>query len=558
MDMLFLVPTLVSNTVNEKLVPALAKMIERNIILNNAALFKKALQINYKYKKSIIPFFDGYTPIFMIGDGVLTETDTLFETYCGNILTEAKKSQEEIDWERERDQKKRNLDSLKKQYDMANNRLDVLSDSFDKENDPVIKQRISDEIRYLYDITKELVVNYSNAMNDFTPYSQGYKQSAADAAREKLVANREMEKLNLDNSSLAQKMVLDSKKNKREEVKHKQEKVLRNLERMEKLLGLQYKPAEYETSIMKDFNSAIKTAEETKDIKLQRKLKLKAIDDLRKPISAVDKYRPTTTMTSLDQVEKPIDIHFFSQISLEPTILEIPLTIRVTRDPDADRESVNLRVGVKCVPYVVDNVKSIMSIMREARYMGMIERMFKNSIRKLNTKIWFTRARAINKGEIINPDESKLTIKYTPNMNELNNPKTLAKMVSKSGDASWSTMLVLSTYDFKDAELMDFIKNYRKMTKYVVGDLVITNETKESVYFCSPRFRNCIDIQFTYLQKVLNLSGVIDYSVVSRTSKAWRKETNYKNSTFKDALKENVEVNKNKELEKKLLEIIKG
>jgi hypothetical protein len=48
MDSLFIVPALVSPNVNPKLVPAIAKMVERSILLNNAVNFKRAALIRYK------------------------------------------------------------------------------------------------------------------------------------------------------------------------------------------------------------------------------------------------------------------------------------------------------------------------------------------------------------------------------------------------------------------------------------------------------------------------------------------------------------------------------
>lgn len=571
MDALFLVPVLVSNTVNEKLVPALAKMIERNIILNNAALFKKALEINYASKKrgilSKILRREDTVPIFMMGDGILNETDTIFEMYGDMLLKEGgKPNPERANWERERDNFIRDIGEQEKMHAKIIQNVGIIEDLWQNENDPNIKKELGKSLADLKSQEWEYVKRIDKSMNEYNSKFKGgfdvdiEKKKKADKRDE-----NEFVKLELELQSLAKKIEIDLGKEGRDIEKHKMEKYLNKLQAKKDILGLKTDSEKFKVEMRnkqedtrKKIVDTMKSAEEVKDIKMQRRLKLKAIDDLRKPLSADDKYRPTTIMTSLDQVEKPANIHFFSQISLEPTILEIPLSVRATSSNEYDRQVVYLRVGVKCVPYVVDNVKNIISIMRESRYMGIIERLFKNSIRKINTKIWFTKSRAINKGEIIDPDEARITVKYSPNMNELNNSKRLAKLISGTGDSSWSTMIVLSTYDFKDTEMMDFIKNYRKMTKYVIGDLVITNETKESVFFCSPRFRNCIEIQFTYLQKVLNLAGVIDYSVVSRTSKAWSKETNYKVKSFSDSLKEETSINVNNDIEKKLLEIIKG
>ena len=47
MDALFIVPCMVSPNVNENIVPALTKMIERNILLNNSSLFRDAALKKY-------------------------------------------------------------------------------------------------------------------------------------------------------------------------------------------------------------------------------------------------------------------------------------------------------------------------------------------------------------------------------------------------------------------------------------------------------------------------------------------------------------------------------
>lgn len=42
MEALFVVPTMVSQNVNPKLIPAICKMVERNILLLNSSTFRSA------------------------------------------------------------------------------------------------------------------------------------------------------------------------------------------------------------------------------------------------------------------------------------------------------------------------------------------------------------------------------------------------------------------------------------------------------------------------------------------------------------------------------------
>ena len=70
MDALILVPTLVSPNVNPRLIPAIGKLLERNILLNNSAIFRKA--VIKKYSSFMSMFRDDYIPI-MNYESILNE-----------------------------------------------------------------------------------------------------------------------------------------------------------------------------------------------------------------------------------------------------------------------------------------------------------------------------------------------------------------------------------------------------------------------------------------------------------------------------------------------------
>jgi hypothetical protein len=133
--------------------------------------------------------------------------------------------------------------------------------------------------------------------------------------------------------------------------------------------------------------------------------------------------------------------------------------------------------------------------------------------------------------------------------------ETLAKSFTNRDSSSWSTMIILSSFDLEDNDhLVSLISNYRKLTKYVIGDIIITNETKESAYFCTPRMNHCQEIPFDYLKKVLNLKDVLDYSEASRAS-AWKKETSAKDTKLSAAVTESVNY---KAVTDKVNDILKG
>lgn len=477
MEALFIVPAMVSPQVNEKLIPALSKMIERNILLNNSSLFKNAALKKYSRFGSWSVNREGVDiPVTIISDSVINEQ---ISSMCnlGRFVTEAAGSKdEEVPENLPED-----ADTLRKLY----NHHSQISMGKNPDGSKADPRQVGGSAK----IVANIIQQYQGL--GFTPQQIQAAQALRNAAP----------------GSPAQQDAAD------------------------KLKSLVDK-----STIFKNMTDGDMKRASTKKIQGEIQDRKKAIKAGRRAKSAeVDTFRGHS-FGSLDSVEQPSGIQFFNQISLEPTILEIPLYIGIENS-----EQKMVRVGVKCVPYIIDDVTSIIKLLNEAKNMNWFERQFKNAFRKVNTKLWFTTRRAINKGDYINPDEAAESIMFSPNRDELTNTTALAKKFTSKDSSSWSTMIILSSYDLDQNEaLMDIVNNYRKLTKYVFGDLVITNETKESAYFCTPRLNHCQEIPFDYLKKVLNLKDVLDYSEASRAS-AWSKEAKAAKSNIRSAVSENVD-----------------
>ena len=459
MEALFIVPAMVSPQVNEKLIPALSKLIERNILLNNGSLFKKAAIEKYARRASWVR--EDTIPITVISDGFIDENSSYMHN-LGSLIFE--KSQDYVE-----DYKKI---------------IDVKRNKFENETDPRKKfSALKDYHESLKDVLPTLASHNS-------PKSQlEIKKMSTEIRRLESMYDADLNKINADtakNSATARK--IDAELQDRDELKD---------------FGKQTKSAELQT-----FNHGHNFA-------------------------------------SLDAIEHPTGVKFFSQISLEPTVMEIPISLGVG---DSEQQMM-VRVGVKCIPYIIDDVTSLINLLNEAKNMNWVERQFKNLFRKINTKIWLTNARAINKGRHTNPDEAARSVKFSPNRNELTKVTNLANAFSSKDSSAWSTMIILSSHDIKDnADLVALVSNYRKMTQYVIGDLVITNETKESAYFCTPRMNHCQEIPFDYMKKILNLKDVLDYSEASRAS-AWKVQS------AKTAISETLSY---KSVEQKVNDILRG
>ena len=519
MEALFMVPALASPQVNEKLIPALSKLIERNILLNNASLFRKAAELKYERKGAWKKVNEDSIPVMVISDGFISENDSYMHE-MGKLILEAKSDEYINNMENE-------LDNLKNRYNNAK--------SSKQQND--IAKEINNLTQRLGDVS---VKHDANLINTNKIIGDRNQKNADNLMRFK--------ELNLKKEEL--KARLDQQKN--EEGKNTEFSKKNAVEIKKLQADIAWAEKEKGYKITDYYDKHKKSKEERKELKGINADRAEDIAQSRTATSAeTDVFDYKHTFSKPDDLEHPTGVRFFTQISLEPTYIDIP--IKIGRYDH--KETIMVRVGVKCVPYVLDDVNSIVNLLNYSKNIGFIERLFKNAIRKVNTKIWFTKARAINKGRYIDPDKAVTSVIYSPNRFELTNAETLAKSFTNRDSSSWSTMIILSSFDLEDNEhLVSLISNYRKLTKYVIGDIIITNETKESAYFCTPRMNHCQEIPFDYLKKVLNLKDVLDYSEASRAS-AWKKETSARDTKLSAAVSESVDY---KSVTDKVNDILKG
>ena len=254
-------------------------------------------------------------------------------------------------------------------------------------------------------------------------------------------------------------------------------------------------------------------------------------------LSAVAKKRITDTLTKervqIDQgkdqiakagrddvtkVEFPGGITFFAQISVEPTILTVPIVTKSGFLSNVE-QNVVASIGVKCVPYKIKNITNVLNYVnavgKDTTISGKIGRMFS----RMKKNIPFSKWRGIWKGDKMG-DVNDLI--FTPSAQYLANPRRLALMMSASGPSPWTTMLLLSTNDFDKMKNEDGTQKamdmYSNLASNGFGDIVIVNDVKESAYFCIQRWRSCMEFPFTYLKQILNVSNVLDYSELSRWS----------------------------------------
>lgn len=272
-------------------------------------------------------------------------------------------------------------------------------------------------------------------------------------------------------------------------------------------------------------------------------MRTKAAGEIHKGITGMttsSKETPTDKpiLSEPEKIELPKGIQFFHTISLEPTVMEIPVTMKTTMfGGQSDRV---LRVGIKCVPYVVNGVEDILKMMKIVKNRNIVRSKFYSKLNFLKRKI-------------VQP---KLTgdvedILLTPSSEFLSSSSNLLKIINSGGTSTWSNLVILSTFDFTEESLKDSLHSYKELTSKGWGDMVIVNESKESVHFCTIKLNACYELSLGYVKQLFNLSNILDYSDISRWSKPLHVTPLAKalNDSYDSSLAE---------IEGKILEIING
>lgn len=222
-------------------------------------------------------------------------------------------------------------------------------------------------------------------------------------------------------------------------------------------------------------------------------------------------------MVDKTHIEVPKGIHFYNSVSLEPTYLEIPVEMKVDVLGIGGRSDRIIRIGMKCIPYKLEGVEDIKNAIEESKVRHIIQGYFSRQFERIAKKYLPSRW-AVFSGKSSTGDHIKDMI-MGPSSEDLADPGTLKQLMDPRHSSKWSTLTVFSTYDFEDTELKDNLMRYRDMVKGGWGDMVVINEPRESIHFCTQKMLACYEMQFSYLKQVMNLDNVLDYREISRWTK---------------------------------------
>lgn len=205
-----------------------------------------------------------------------------------------------------------------------------------------------------------------------------------------------------------------------------------------------------------------------------------------------------------DEIEVPKGISFFHSVSLEPTFLEIPITQKkdvLGMTGSSDRW---IRIGFKCVPYRLEGISDIKNMIINNRTVkGYIKRRFDSYIKRVFNKSAFTGRSS--SGDVVTD------VINGPSIEDLSNPNILASVMSAREPSRWTSLCMFTTFDFEDSELKELMTNYRDIVKAGWGDIIVINENRESVSFCTTKMLACYEFPYTYLRQILNMNNVMDY-----------------------------------------------
>ena len=210
-----------------------------------------------------------------------------------------------------------------------------------------------------------------------------------------------------------------------------------------------------------------------------------------------------------DARETPRGISFYSTISLEPTYLEIPLKGRPS--PGSTEETTRVvRVGMKCIPYKIEGITDILDAMSKSK-----NRSYTSTIISRKVK----RFKKFFQGPGRTPEEMQDEIlNIMPTSRELANPKFVSRLMGTNAPVYWGFLTVLAAHDFADKDLKQALWEYREMVNGGWGDIIVVDDIKETISFCTQRTLSCYQMNLDYLKELLNLDNVIDADLFKKAS----------------------------------------
>jgi len=462
MSAIFIVPTLISESVPDRMVPLIAKLIERNIAVNYRNVFKEAvtLLVKDRYIKSVSVESFGNSSIFPILEA------------RGN-KPHRKKYKDNYDEEDDNDYERRGrsyVDYKQQQY----------------ENDEERRHEL--QMRKLGNMDIELGTNLVN------------KEKEHALQMRKLEIELELKNVDIENQR----------------------------KKLEKELELIDARNELAAKIQKEKNKS--QAEEMRK-------KLISIDlDIKKKEKEAGLGEPTVSDKDLkpvfikkDQIQLPIGVTFYNNISFEPTLVEFSVN-----------ESI-FTVGIKCIPYTfkdMENVLSTILVYGEKGIIPAIKRIIKSKWNWIQKKIIpFTKAKNIYSGRPVkvglkiwklspNVNDPGIVptddILFSPSFYDLASPNFIKKRLGDvSSSTTWATCVVFTVDDIEKANIdIDyFYKSYKRLANVGWGDIIVIDNNRENISYCSLSMLGCSSVPFSYLKKLIDLENVLDFTELSRFAK---------------------------------------
>ena len=232
------------------------------------------------------------------------------------------------------------------------------------------------------------------------------------------------------------------------------------------------------------------------------------------------------TLADKASVEYPSGITFYNTIGLEPTYLQIPISVKTLLVGSNVTEKI-IVVGFKCVPYEMTGVKDVITLANDMRGRNEIKKLWNKKSKGFLSKLKFRFPRRKKSSGISEKEwaanlskfDPRRDIIFSPNSEDLANPATLKKLLSPRKSSKWSTLTIFSTYDFGKDNLKQTLMDYKSLSKAGWGDMIVVNDAQESAYFCTSKMAACYNLPFSYMRNVMNLDDVLDYSEVSKWGK---------------------------------------
>lgn len=531
MKAVFVIPTLISESVPYRLIPLLCKLIERNIATLYRNTFSMALQQNVR-----LTIKEGEK----CGDNIYKLDDNLYLFECLSLM-EADKFEERIErYKKQSNQLEFKLNQYKEEIpklikDKENIEGDIEKrETHIKEQLDVVKEK-EGKSRGGKKITKEIdnIKSYIQGKENELQIKKNELRYLENKIAEYESNVKDIEKKYNETMDLVYKTGLDLDKYKSEldVAKTEHNKSKENLDKVKEIKSSV-------SQMLKDMRKAKKDSDDIRLKKAEFKQKMKEAKE-KNEREAKERYEEKVKIddtkvrraggTGAESIDMPTGVTFYKDIGLEPTLIEVSIGNQL------------YVIALKCIPYSLksNTTENVLNVMMEYGRSGLIPliRRVINSYWKNIAKKFPGKIRYIKHGRsggaltsIIGGSRTDLVgenpvedIQYAPDVYELNNYSYLAKRLrsKQSTTISWASTLIVTTDDIKDADvdMEHFFKIYKRLAKSGWGDVMVVDVNSEELHYCNISLLSCTKIPFSYLQKLFNLDNVLDFNELNRYAK---------------------------------------